>query len=353
MKKMNNKGFLLAETITIAVVVIIALIVIYVQFVSVDNSYYKTFNYNNVNNLYLANNFKEFIIRDTPSIYDGIKKGDLYTDVTKCEDHFIEYMYCNRLIESINAKRVIIINNDTTSLIDKLNTTDFSETLKSYIRTSESKELGYRLIIEFNDNTVAGILIRSSEMYESYNVGDIVTLTSGNDKTSSFVVIENSSNFNSTVKLLKLTNIDSNKYAFDVENNRTSDKNSYCMYPNLGCDAYSANGDTVTEDSSIKQIVDNYGINLGLNTDLQNIRLINSEELYNLGCDVKAGGSCPNTYSWLTNASYWIINLEDNESVNHAWGLNSSGFAIKDPLTNNTYGIRPVLIVSKNIVKGG
>jgi len=353
MKKMNNKGFLLAETITIAVVVIIALIVIYVQFVSVDNSYYRTFNYNNVNNLYLANNYKEFVIRDTPSIYDGIKKGDLYTDITKCEDHFIEYMYCDRLTESIGAKRVIIVNNDTTSLIDKLNTTDFSETLKNYIRTSNSNEVGYRLIIEFNDNTVAGILIRSSEMYNSYKVGDIVTLTSGNDKTSSFVVIEDSSNFNSTVKLLKLTNIDSNKYAFDSENNRTTDKNSYCTYPNLGCDLYAANGDTVTEDSSIKIMVDDYGINLGLNDDLQNIRLINSEELHNLGCSIKTGGSCPSTYSWLTSESYWIINLDDTENVIHAWGLNSSGFAIKDPLVNNTYGIRPVLIVSKNIVKGG
>ena len=71
MKKSNKNGFILAETIAISVVIMTSLVIIYTQFRIVSNSYFKTFNYNSVNNLYLTNNVKEFI--KTQSI-DELKK---------------------------------------------------------------------------------------------------------------------------------------------------------------------------------------------------------------------------------------------------------------------------------------
>lgn len=48
----NKKGFILAETIAVSTVVLAALIIIYSQFVSINNSYYRSFIYNTVDNLY-------------------------------------------------------------------------------------------------------------------------------------------------------------------------------------------------------------------------------------------------------------------------------------------------------------
>ena len=156
MKKVNKRGFLLAETIGISVVVITALVIIYTQFINVDNSYYRTYNYNNVNKLYLANQVKQFISNDTASIYNSINEENLYVDITDCSN-VIEYMYCENLMSAIDAKKVIVTKNNVTQLSNNINNYDFSETMKKYIKSSKSNEEGYRLIIEFNDNTIAGL----------------------------------------------------------------------------------------------------------------------------------------------------------------------------------------------------
>lgn len=158
MKKVNKRGFLLAETIGISVVVITALIIIYTQFINVDNSYYRTYNYNNVNKLYLANQLKQFLSNEDININEG-----LYADITECND-FVEYMYCDSLVDAIDAKRVIVTKNDVTDLSNNINNYDFSEAMKKYIKSSKTKEDGYRLIIEFEDNTIAGLKIDGSNI---------------------------------------------------------------------------------------------------------------------------------------------------------------------------------------------
>jgi len=64
MKKNNIKGFVLAEVIIVSVVVITALTVMYMQFISVNNSYYRSFKYNTVDDLYATNNIRSFIEDD-------------------------------------------------------------------------------------------------------------------------------------------------------------------------------------------------------------------------------------------------------------------------------------------------
>ena len=127
------------------------------QFINVDNSYYKTFNYNNVNNLYLTNQIKSFI-KNESSIYNNITDENLFVDITNCDaSYFTEYMYCKNLIKSIGAKRVIITHHDTTKLYNNIANYDFSENMKNYIKNSKSKEEGYRVIVEFNDDTIASL----------------------------------------------------------------------------------------------------------------------------------------------------------------------------------------------------
>ena len=64
MKKNRKRGFILAETLVIATVVMASLVFIYIQFNSVNNGFNRTFKYNSVNNLYLTNEVKKFIINN-------------------------------------------------------------------------------------------------------------------------------------------------------------------------------------------------------------------------------------------------------------------------------------------------
>ena len=165
--KKNNKGFLLAEVITVSVVTIVALVIIYVQFVAVDNSYYKSFKYNNVDKLYLANQLKQFINGDNASeLYSDIENIS-YADITNCDAYFIERTYCRNLISAIDAKQVLVTKLDTSSILDKLKENKIvSSDMYTFISNNKSLENGYRLIIEFNDNTYATLKLGSGIIYK-------------------------------------------------------------------------------------------------------------------------------------------------------------------------------------------
>ncbi len=159
MKKSNKNGFILAETIAISVVIMTSLVIIYTQFRIVSNSYFKTFNYNSVNNLYLTNNVKEFI--KTQSI-DELKKmldNADYVDLTSCA-YFTEYIYCEALFDSIGANKVIFTKEDLSSLKNNL-PSNFSEKLKQFINyINYGNNNNYRLIVEFSDETYASLLVK-------------------------------------------------------------------------------------------------------------------------------------------------------------------------------------------------
>ena len=165
--KKNNKGFLLAEVITVSVVTIVALVIIYSQFVAVDNSYYKSFKYNNVDKLFLANQLKQFINGDNASeLYSDIENIS-YADITNCDAYFIERTYCRNLINAIDAKQVLVTKLDTSSISDKLKQNKIvSSDMYTFISNNKSLENGYRLIIEFNDNTYATLKLGSSVIYK-------------------------------------------------------------------------------------------------------------------------------------------------------------------------------------------
>ena len=165
--KKNNKGFLLAEVITVSVVTIVALVIIYAQFVTVDNSYYKSFKYNNVDKLFLANQLKQFINGDNASeLYSDIENIS-YADITNCDAYFIERTYCRNLINAIDAKQVLVTKLDTSSILDKLKKNKIvSSDMYTFISNNKSLENGYRLIIEFNDNTYATLKLGSSVIYK-------------------------------------------------------------------------------------------------------------------------------------------------------------------------------------------
>ena len=48
MKKSLKRGFVMAEMIVVSIVAVTALVVIYSQFITINNGYYRSFNYYNI-----------------------------------------------------------------------------------------------------------------------------------------------------------------------------------------------------------------------------------------------------------------------------------------------------------------
>ena len=110
MKKNNKKGFVLAETIAVSTVVLTSLVIIYTQFISISNSYSRSFRYNNVNNLYLVNNVKAYIATDgLEKLINSLNENNYsYIDITSCDSqYFTEYIYCESLLKQSNIKTIL------------------------------------------------------------------------------------------------------------------------------------------------------------------------------------------------------------------------------------------------------
>ena len=113
MKKMNNRGFMLSETLIVATFLVTTLLFLYVQFNKVTKTYDTSFKYNTVNGLYSTNNIINYIKNDglnnlkVELSQDGIE----FVDIASCHtDYFKEKDYCSVLIESLNIKTAIFTN---------------------------------------------------------------------------------------------------------------------------------------------------------------------------------------------------------------------------------------------------
>lgn len=162
MKKSYKKGFILAETIAVSTVVIAALIIIYTQFISINNSYYRSFKYNSVNNLYSVDNIVSFLRTEDLSKLNDILEDEDYIDITSCSyEYFIEYPYCERLFEALKVKTVIYINDDINSIENKIkNNADYSQGLKTFVKSINYKQTTkHRLLVEFEDDTYATLTV--------------------------------------------------------------------------------------------------------------------------------------------------------------------------------------------------
>lgn len=161
MKKMNNKGFMLVETLIVATFLVTTLLFIYIQFNNITRTYDTSFKYNTVNGLYTTKNIIKYISTDgIDALKTGLSEdGVEYINITNCStEYFNETDYCNILMNSANIKTVLF----TKENLDSLKTTIVSleQTMIDFINyINYEKTTGYRIIIEFNDNTFASLKI--------------------------------------------------------------------------------------------------------------------------------------------------------------------------------------------------
>lgn len=174
MKKMNNRGFMLVESLVVCTFVVSVLIYFYVQFKNINKSFGNNYVYDNVNGLYGVNNISIYLsnlyINDTSfkNIIDNNEINDapyykrLYnegntTDI-ECND------YCTKLMNSLNVKKAVIANDNLDNLINNnINDDFYSEKMRDYIKYAKNKktyEADYRILVEYNDETFASLSIR-------------------------------------------------------------------------------------------------------------------------------------------------------------------------------------------------
>ncbi len=159
MKKQNKKGFVLVETIIISVVVTTALLLIYIQLMTINSSFKKHFSYDNVDKLYLTENIVDYIKTNDMAIFQN--NSQPYVNITSCDNtYFEDYAYCRTLFSALGVENIIFTTNNITTLKQNVNTYDFSEKLKEYIKIlSISNESGYRIIVEYDDETFASLKV--------------------------------------------------------------------------------------------------------------------------------------------------------------------------------------------------
>lgn len=155
MKKINNKGFMLVETLVATVIVIGVLIGLYTQFSSVLRTYNDSFKYNTVENLYSLDNISTFVVSDYSAIlqFDDELKDKEFIDITNCS-YFAETEYCTDLLKFENIRSLYVSHNSFDKTKFKLDDEEFAK----FIKKINPQEGGtYRLIAAFNDGSFATI----------------------------------------------------------------------------------------------------------------------------------------------------------------------------------------------------
>jgi len=158
MKKLNNKGFMLTETMVVAMFILVTLVVLYSQFTNVYNGYNKSFTYNTTNGLYATSNIRDYIYKDgIDKIVFKLKYNNSpYVDITNCStDYFIDTSYCSTLLNILDVNQVIFTYSNLSNV--KNNMTGLSVTMMDFIngieKNSDSLDNIFRIIVKFNDDT--------------------------------------------------------------------------------------------------------------------------------------------------------------------------------------------------------
>lgn len=162
MKKNNDYGFMLAETLIVTAFVAGVLIFLYFQFSKLSASFNEAYIYNTVEGLYALEDIKEYIESDKQFLeyvtdnIDSLK----YIDISNCSN-FTESDYCSELLKLEKVKQIFITTNEVPSEYIDSSDKGFDTFINKIGK--EGKEL-YRIVAAFENSSYA--TIRFGELYE-------------------------------------------------------------------------------------------------------------------------------------------------------------------------------------------
>ena len=154
MKKNNQKGFMLVEAFVVSTIVLGVLVFMFIQIRTIVNGFNKSFSYNTIPGIYIANELKKIIkIQD----YDELKQQVELTGYVLVDEDRTDW---NNMFGINNIKTLIIAKDDINSL-KKIKGEKISDKVIDYINTITSSDVqnAYRIIVEFNDDTYASIRV--------------------------------------------------------------------------------------------------------------------------------------------------------------------------------------------------
>ena len=159
MKKINNRGFALVETLVVTVFIATVLIVLFIQLSNLNSSYEDSFKYNSVESLYALEDIKDYIERDTSAymlIIEELQEND-YIDISDCA-LFSDTNYCEQLLNLENIDEIILVNNlnDYDSVLKDIS--NYPEGFKTFVsKINNSGNEPYRILASFNNETYATV----------------------------------------------------------------------------------------------------------------------------------------------------------------------------------------------------
>lgn len=161
MKKSNQKGFMLVEAFVVSTVVLGVLVFMFVQLRTVVSGFDRSFSYNTVPGIYIANELGDFIVSHD---YDNLKqKVNVNGYIVQNIDSYIDSDYetnilWNEMLKAASIKNVVISTEDAAAIKTSNNVLS-SVKLEDYIKflSVDSNSNQYRIIVEFNDDTYASV----------------------------------------------------------------------------------------------------------------------------------------------------------------------------------------------------
>ena len=168
MRKLNSKGFLLVETLLVAIFIISTLMFLYTQFSKVRDSYKQSFNYNTVTGLYSAGTFLDYLQDSGIEKLDNAVKSSPFVDLTGCDSAYIKSnAVCEKLKGELNIKKIYFTKSDPANFKNDLVSQNLDREFKEFIHTIKAPDVatGGRLIVEYNDNTFATVLAEIKKAY--------------------------------------------------------------------------------------------------------------------------------------------------------------------------------------------
>ncbi len=172
MKKKNINGFMLTETLIVAVFVCSVLILLFTLLQRVESNFKKTFSYNTASSLYLTKEFKDYISNNYLEllIKDYVESPDAYFDLTNCDlKYFSSEDYCINLKEKLGISRVIFLSSDFyREKYTDIYSSRLGQDLIDFIDYVNEDEGGkrYRIVVSFKDGTYATLKLRGDNLYD-------------------------------------------------------------------------------------------------------------------------------------------------------------------------------------------
>ena len=186
MKKFNNKGFLLVETLVSATFVLTVLIILFLQFKNLIINYNNSYKYNTVENVYTLGSIKNYLINNG-NLNEFDFGGESYIKIADensktCQnlpENFMNQTFCDILIESSNIKTIIYTDESHFDGLKLNGNSGIKEGMKKFIKQLKSTGKS-RIIAEFDNGTFASIVVEQ-KMAQIENA--IFVKSDGNNET--------------------------------------------------------------------------------------------------------------------------------------------------------------------------